>query len=80
MTERNFTPREIVDSLDRFIIGQEKAKRCVAIALRNRWRRRQVPEKLRDEIRRGLGEAAPPEYEALIQEYYRSLLEREANP
>ncbi|TNF46641.1 ATP-dependent protease ATPase subunit HslU [bacterium] len=50
MTERNFTPREIVDSLDRFIIGQEKAKRCVAIALRNRWRRRQVPEELRDEI------------------------------
>ena len=50
MTERNFTPREIVDSLDRFIIGQEKAKRCVAIALRNRWRRQQVPEKLRDEI------------------------------
>jgi ATP-dependent HslUV protease ATP-binding subunit HslU len=50
VTEKNFTPREIVDSLDRFIIGQEKAKRCVAIALRNRWRRRQVPEKLRDEI------------------------------
>ncbi len=50
MTERNFTPREIVDSLDRFIIGQEKAKRCVGIALRNRWRRRQVPEYLRDEI------------------------------
>ncbi|UCF31984.1 MAG: ATP-dependent protease ATPase subunit HslU [bacterium] len=50
MTARNFTPREIVDSLDRFIIGQEKAKRCVAIALRNRWRRRQVPEDLRDEI------------------------------
>jgi ATP-dependent HslUV protease ATP-binding subunit HslU len=50
VTERNFTPREIVDSLDRFIIGQEKAKRCVAIALRNRWRRRQVPEELRDEI------------------------------
>jgi len=50
LTERNFTPREIVDSLDRFIIGQEKAKRCVAIALRNRWRRRQVPEELRDEI------------------------------
>ena len=50
MTARDFTPREIVDSLDRFIIGQEKAKRCVAIALRNRWRRRQVPEELRDEI------------------------------
>ncbi len=50
MTEKNFTPREIVDSLDRFIIGQEKAKKCVGIALRNRWRRQQVPEHLRDEI------------------------------
>ncbi|MDF1535635.1 MAG: ATP-dependent protease ATPase subunit HslU [bacterium] len=50
MTPHNFTPREIVDSLDRFIIGQDHAKRCVAIALRNRWRRQQVPEELRDEI------------------------------
>ena len=50
MTQKNFTPREIVDSLDRFIIGQDKAKRCVAIALRNRWRRQQVPKELRDEI------------------------------
>jgi len=50
MTEKNFTPREVVDSLDRFIIGQEKAKRSVAVALRNRWRRRQVPDELRDEI------------------------------
>jgi ATP-dependent HslUV protease ATP-binding subunit HslU len=46
----NFTPREIVDSLDRFIIGQNQAKRCVAIALRNRWRRQQVRDGLRDEI------------------------------
>jgi len=50
MTQQNFTPREIVDSLDRFIIGQNQAKRCVAIALRNRWRRQQVPRELRDEI------------------------------
>jgi len=50
MTQKNFTPREIVDSLDRFIIGQDRAKRCVAIALRNRWRRQQVPRELRDEI------------------------------
>jgi len=50
MTQKNFTPREIVDSLDRFIIGQDQAKRCVAIALRNRWRRQQVPKELRDEI------------------------------
>jgi len=46
----NFTPREIVSELDRYIIGQDKAKRAVAIAIRNRWRRQQVPEPLRDEI------------------------------
>jgi len=44
------TPREIVSELDRFIVGQANAKRAVAIALRNRWRRQQVPEDLRDEI------------------------------
>ena len=44
------TPREIVSELDRYIIGQAKAKRAVAIALRNRWRRQQVPPELRDEI------------------------------
>ena len=44
------TPREIVSELDRYIIGQQKAKRSVAIALRNRWRRQQVPEDLRDDI------------------------------
>ncbi len=46
----SFTPREIVSELDRYIVGQRDAKRAVAIALRNRWRRRQVPEDLRDEI------------------------------
>jgi len=46
----SFTPREIVSELDRYIIGQDLAKRAVAIALRNRWRRQQVPEDLRDEI------------------------------
>jgi len=45
-----FTPREIVSELDRYIIGQREAKRAVAIALRNRWRRQQVPGDLRDEI------------------------------
>jgi len=45
-----FTPREIVSELDRYIVGQRAAKRAVAIALRNRWRRMQVPEPLRDEI------------------------------
>jgi len=44
------TPQEIVSELDRFIIGQKGAKRAVAIALRNRWRRQQVDEKLRPEI------------------------------
>ena len=43
-------PSEIVSELDKFIIGQDKAKRSMAIALRNRWRRQQVPEDLRDEI------------------------------
>src|SRR5690242_19323057 len=44
------TPGEIVHELDKHIIGQQQAKRAVAIALRNRWRRQQVPEKLRHEI------------------------------
>src|SRR3954469_8572864 len=44
------TPREIVARLDENIVGQQKAKRAVAIALRNRWRRQQVPAELRDEI------------------------------
>jgi ATP-dependent HslUV protease ATP-binding subunit HslU len=44
------TPREIVSELDKYIIGQQQAKRSVAIALRNRWRRQQVPRELRDEI------------------------------
>jgi len=43
-------PSEIVKELDKYIIGQDKAKRSVAVALRNRWRRQQVPEDLRDEI------------------------------
>ncbi len=46
----NFTPREIVSELDKYIIGQGNAKKAVAIALRNRWRRQQVPKELRDEI------------------------------
>jgi len=44
------TPREIVHELDKYIIGQDDAKRAVAIALRNRWRRMQLPERMRDEI------------------------------
>ncbi|MCF3936018.1 ATP-dependent protease ATPase subunit HslU [Acuticoccus sp. M5D2P5] len=46
----NFSPREIVSELDRFIIGQKDAKRAVAIALRNRWRRQQLSEELREEV------------------------------
>ncbi|MES2343753.1 MAG: ATP-dependent protease ATPase subunit HslU [Pseudomonadota bacterium] len=48
MTE--FSPREIVSELDRFIVGHPEAKKAVAVALRNRWRRRRVPEALRDEV------------------------------
>lgn len=44
------TPRETVSELDRYIVGQDKAKRAVAVALRNRWRRQQVPENMRDEV------------------------------
>ena len=44
------TPRQIVEELDRYIIGQNNAKRAVAIALRNRWRRQRLPEDLRDEV------------------------------
>ena len=47
---KNLTPREIVGELDRYIVGQHKAKRAVAVALRNRWRRQQVEPDLRDEI------------------------------
>ncbi len=50
MNSFTLTPREIVSELDKFIIGQHRAKRAVAIALRNRWRRQQVRDDLRDEI------------------------------
>jgi ATP-dependent HslUV protease ATP-binding subunit HslU len=50
MSKEEFTPREIVRELDKFIIGQNDAKRCVAVALRNRYRRRLLDEELQDEI------------------------------
>ncbi|WP_085906412.1 ATP-dependent protease ATPase subunit HslU [Kiloniella majae] len=56
MTENNiqhassFSPREIVSELDRYIVGQNEAKRAVAIALRNRWRRQQLSDDMRDEV------------------------------
>ncbi|MEM7119896.1 MAG: ATP-dependent protease ATPase subunit HslU [Pseudomonadota bacterium] len=46
----SFSPREIVSELDRFIVGQNDAKRAVAVALRNRWRRQQLPDDLREEV------------------------------
>lgn len=50
MSSNNLTPREIVSELDKYIIGQDNAKRAVAIALRNRWRRQKVSEELKEEI------------------------------
>jgi ATP-dependent HslUV protease ATP-binding subunit HslU len=50
MSNQSFTPKETLAELDKFIVGQSSAKRSVAIALRNRWRRRQVPSPLREEI------------------------------
>ncbi len=46
----SFSPREIVSELDRYIVGQHEAKKAVAVALRNRWRRQQLPDALRDEV------------------------------
>src|SRR6188768_4084734 len=46
----DFSPREIVSELDKHIVGQQDAKRAVSIALRNRWRRQQLPEGLREEV------------------------------
>src|SRR5487761_2470092 len=50
MDAPTYSPREIVSELDRFIVGQGDAKRAVAIALRNRWRRQQLPEAMREEV------------------------------
>ncbi|MAV46632.1 MAG: HslU--HslV peptidase ATPase subunit [Rhodospirillaceae bacterium] len=50
MANSNFSPREIVSELDRFIVGQADAKRAVAVALRNRWRRQQLADNLREEV------------------------------
>ena len=50
LPERELTPRQIVAELDRYIVGQQEAKKAVAIALRNRWRRKQLPSPLREEV------------------------------
>src|SRR6478672_1777489 len=47
---KDLTPRQIVTELDRYIVGQHEAKRAVAIAIRNRWRRQQLPDELRQEV------------------------------
>src|SRR3954465_5746683 len=47
---QNLTPRQIVQELDRYIIGQSDAKRAVAVAVRNRWRRQQLPDELRQDV------------------------------
>ncbi len=47
---KDLTPQELVQELDKYIIGQQEAKKCVAIAVRNRWRRQQLPAELRDEV------------------------------
>src|ERR1700759_298110 len=47
---KNLTPREIVAELDKFIVGQQDAKRAVAVAVRNRWRRQQLPEAMRHDV------------------------------
>src|SRR5205085_10918223 len=49
-TVATLTPREIVEELDRYIVGQGAAKRAVAVAIRNRWRRQQLPEEMRGEV------------------------------
>src|SRR5215468_7016953 len=46
----HLTPKQIVEALDKYIVGQHDAKRAVAIAIRNRWRRQQLPDELRQEV------------------------------
>src|SRR5438270_7873267 len=46
----NLTPKQIVSELDKYIVGQEDAKRAVAVAVRNRWRRQQLPEHMRQDV------------------------------
>ena len=47
---QNLTPKQIVSELDKYIVGQSDAKRAVAVAVRNRWRRQQLPEQMRQDV------------------------------
>ena len=58
--ERALRPKEIVDQLDRYIVGQPDAKRAVAVAMRNRWRRQRVASPLKEEISPKVGRASRP--------------------
>ena len=70
----DLTPREIVSELDRFIIGQKDAKRAVAVALRNRWRRKQLSDDLREEVQKQLRHL---ERQAATAQKYKALREEE---
>jgi ATP-dependent protease Clp ATPase subunit len=54
-------PREVVSQLDKFIVGQQEAKKAVAIALRNRWRRHQMSDELKNEVSRSFEQRSPYE-------------------
>ena len=58
--EKALRPKEIVEQLDRYIIGQPEAKRAVAVAMRNRWRRQRVASPLKEEVRRCPARAHEP--------------------
>lgn len=66
-------PRELVKYLDKFIVGQPDAKRAVAIALRNRWRRHKLPDALKSEVRRRNGNAIIRQY--LFHSHFSSNIE-----
>jgi len=89
----DFSPREIVSELDRFVVGHAEAKRAVAVALRNRWRRQRVPEALRFYlaarlaaficeylIQTGLGERVVEDGRILMRTPIRGLVQREFDP
>jgi hypothetical protein len=73
--KKNLKPSEIVDSLNRHIVGQHDAKRAVAIAMRNRWRRRQLPDELRKEVTpRNVLLVGPTGYVCVLVKLFLSLI------